>query len=141
MNRLIRKQQTSGTVLLAATVLFTVFIQALAPHCICGPTCAMQEEAVAKASHACCDAAKDASSPARLPGASLIKQCNCPPVLHEAAPVITNAPEHGQEHFKAFAVAAALPCVIAARDCGHVAISESPPPKQSLTTLKCSLRC
>ena len=142
MKHLMRKQRTSGTVLLAATALLTVFIQAFAPHCICGPTCPMQDEAVANANHACCEAAQDtSSSPKSVSDASVVRQCNCPPALHEAAPVIANAPEHGHEHFKVFAVAATFPGVVAARDFGHVAISESPPPKQGLTTLKCSLRC
>jgi len=141
MKRLMRKQRTSGTVLLAATALLTLFIQALAPHCICGPTCAMQEASVAKASHACCETTRDTSSPKPVSDASLVPQCNCPPALHEAAPVIANSPEHGHEHFKLFAVATSLPPVLAARDFGHVAISESPPPKQGLITLKCSLRC
>lgn len=141
MKRLMRKQRTSGTVLLAATALISMFIQVLSPHCICGPNCAMQQVAVAKVSHACCGAAADTSAPRPVSGANLVVRCNCPPALHEAAPVIANTSDYGHEHFKVLAVAATLPSVVAARDFSQVTISESPPPKQGLIILKRSLRC
>jgi hypothetical protein len=128
------KQRISGSVLLAATALFTLFFQTLAPHCICDPACAMQEEGAAKANHSCCEAAEDPTPSKPISGASLIRRCNCPPVLREAIPVITNAPERGHEHFKVFAVATTCSSVVAARNFGQATISESPPPKQGLTT-------
>lgn len=142
MKRLMLKQRTSGKVILAATALIALFIQVLAPHCVCSPNCVMQQVSVAKVSHGCCEASHaSSSSPKPLSGASLVMQCNCPPVLHEAALVIANTSEYGHEHFKVLAVAATLPCVIAVRDFGQVAIPENPPPKQGLPILNCSLRC
>ncbi len=141
MERVMRKLRTLGAVLLVTTALLTVFTQFLTPRCMCGPMCAMQEETVARAGHACCESTRDTSSPHPVSVASLVKQCNCPPALHEAAPVIANATEHGPEQFKVFAIAAAFSYVAAAQDFGHGAISESPPPAQDLIILNRSLRC
>lgn len=141
MRRVMPKQRTSGSVFLAVTALFAMFIQALGSHCICGPSCAMWQEIAAQSNHACCEAVHDTSSTKPVSDANLVRKCNCPPKMHEAAPVIANAPEHGHEHFKHFAVASLLSPVVAVGDFGHIAISESPPPKQGVIILKRSLRC